>query len=748
MNRKFFIFLLSFLLAHAPLAFAPQGHDLDSEAQDEGRQSPALLAKSDASNVEGESLQVPTANPDNPASEEICRLLSMPLHLRNILQFLTFEQLKACKGVSKEWYRAATYALSLKPRFRLQLPPLLTPPLPPCTGLSCETTVVAVPDPTTKDAATPKDVSKAAPLTDRDRVTLFLNNLYKGASRHAWATPRDRLSVTFNKSGALFLEKLKPAAIILTLPQNTPLPVPNFQHVRHLYLNDQHVPTTFFALFAQAPLETLDLSWVSLIKTGENDPSFYQAIFQLRHLTGLKDLNLAHLKAMDDWHLYGVIYQGTCQKLGLDADADLLPTHIKALTDNNPISYLGNLEKLNLDGAEFVDLHLNFLQKCAPRLRVLHMANSVLGHSHHAFLNTLPNLEELTPPDLDWFFGEAEATGHHISVQVGINIANHDDAAPFQIDPNLRVLNLDKSGLDNTYLKRLTALQTIENLNVRQCYIQGPMPDDDNADDLQTQGHILLGQFPLKVLNASLNPTLHRVPVFTQAHLLTELKLVRCGLRSFEGLNACINLRVFYAGANPVTPSEVWRHMTQLRQLRVLNVLYDEFIHQYDEETRATCMQVLSQNTHLTSLILMGHAIGAEGAAALEGLIRLEKLDLQFCGIGDAGFQKLPLSKMKELDVRNNGLTHESMRHLRQILDQLSRPCLRLLYLASNPLGNEGVACLAPMTYLKRLNLWNTNATAEGMQVLAPLVPHLDALVYEDHPQPQACKCWRRLCHT
>ena len=730
MNRKRVICLFLFLLAHVPWAFGGNAGSQDT-------QLPALCANGDASNIEDEILQAPTASPDNPASEEICRLLSMPLHLRNILQFLTFEQLKACKGVSKKWYGPATYALSLKPRFRLQLPPLLTPPLPPCTGLSCETTVVVVPDPTTKDAATPKDVSKAAPLTDRDRVTLFLEHLFKEASKRAWKTPCNRLSVTFNKGGTLFLEKLKPAAVILTLPQGIPLPVPNFQHVRHLYLNDQHVPTTFFALLAQAPLETLYLSKAKIIRADENDPSFYQAIFQLRHLTDLKDLNLAHLKAMDDWHLGEAIWQETCQQLDLEADAELLPTHIEKLTDNNPISHLENLEKLDLTNAR-LSVPTTCLNQCAFKLRVLHMAGNTLDHTHHAFLNTLPNLEELTPPALDWFFGEAEAKEHHRSVQLGEGIANHDSVAPFQIVPKLRVLNLDESGLDNTYLKRLTALQTIENLNVRQCYIQGPMPDDDNADDLQTQGHILLGQFPLKVLNASLNITLHRVPVFTQAPLLTELKLVRCGLRSFEGLNACINLRVFYAGTNPVTPSEAWCHMTDLKQLRVLNVLNNQGIHQYDEATRATCMQVLSQNTHLTSLILMGHGIGPEGAAALEGLIRLEKLDLRFCGIGDAGFQKLPLSKMKELDVRNNGLTHESMRHLRQILDQLSRPCLRRLTLASNPLGNEGVACLAPMTYLKRLNLWNTNATAEGMQVLAPLVPHLDALVCEDHPQPQA----------
>ena len=734
MNRRFFIFLLSFLLAHTPLAFAPQGHNLDNETGDEGRQSPVACADSDDSPSQTQALATVT-----PVTGETP--FHKPMLLREILQFVSIEQLQACKLVSKKWYRAATYALSRHPRLRFRLPPLLTPPLPPCTGLSCETTVVAVPDPTAEAAATPQDVSKATPLTKHGRVTLFLDNLCREAPRHAWATPCNSLPVTFNDSGLLVLEKLKPAAVMVSLSQGTRLPIPwpvkNFQHVRHLSLKNQQVPVSFLVLFSKAPLKTLDLSSVKIIRPSWEHRFAYHGIFQLRHLESLTDLNLAHLEDEYGEPLGEIIWQTTLQALGLDSDDALFPSHIKELTDRNPISYLGNLEKLDLTGAEFY-LHLNFLQKCAPRLRVLHMAGNTLDHKQHDFLNTFPNLEELTPPSLDWFFGEAEAQGHHISVQLGEGIANHDNAAPFQIEPNLRVLNLDQSGLDNTYLKRLTALQTIENLNVRQCHIQGPMPDDDNADDLQTQGHILLGQFPLKVLNASRNPTLHRVPVFTEPHLLTELALNRCGLRSFEGLNACVNLRVFDAGTNPVTPPEVWRHMTNLRQLRVLNVLYAQGIHQYDEATRATCMQVLSQNTHLTSLNLMGHGIGPEGAAALEGLSRLLKLDLQFCGIGDAGFQKLPLSKMKELDVPNNGLTAESMRHLRQILDQISRPCLRHLTLSSNPLDDEAVAYLAPMTYLERLDLLNTNATAEGMQVLAPLVPHLDALVCEGHPQPQA----------
>ena len=78
--------------------------------------------------------------------------------------------------------------------------------------------------------------------------------------------------------------------------------------------------------------------------------------------------------------------------------------------------------------------------------------------------------------------------------------------------------------------------------------------------------------------------------------------------------------------------------------------------------------------------------------------------------------------------MRNNGLTVESMRHLREALDQVSQPCLKHLSLSSNPLDNEAVALLAPMTYLERLDLENVDATAEGMQVLTPLVPHLDTL--------------------
>ncbi|MEH0002217.1 MAG: hypothetical protein V6Z78_01385 [Holosporaceae bacterium] len=739
MHHRFFIFCLSFLLAHTPLAFAPQDPNSRDERQDEDRQSPAPCANVDALNSDDTLRQSTACATKLPNSAALKTVLSSPI-FRDVLVLLTIDDLKDCRLVCKEWYHAATYALSLKPGLRLKLPPLGTPSLPACTGVSCETTVVAVPEPIADAASPTKDVSEATALNDPNRVKLFLNTLYRDASSHAWQTPSNSLQLTFNDRSLPVFETLRPAAVTVTLLPDTrlpkPLPVQSFQHVHHLSLQNQQVPPTFFVLLAKAPLKTLDLSWVRIIRPSWESRFIYDGISQLRHLKNLTDLNLAHLKDEHDQPLGEIIWHATCEQAGLSSDADLVPTHLQELTNKNPISHLANLEKLDLSGAEFF-LHLTFLKQCAPKLKVLHMKGNTLDHRHHAFLNTLPNLKELTPPALDWFFGEAKARGHNLSVALGQDIANHDNAAPFQIEPNLCVLNLSKSGIDNTYLKRLTALATIENLNVRKCYLQGRMPDDDNEDDLQTQGHVLLGQFPLKVLNASHNTTLCRVPAFTQAHLLTKLNLTRCGLRSFEGLNACVNLRILYAGANPVSVSETWCHMTQLRQLRVLNVLNDMGIHHYDAETRATFTQVLSQNTHLTSLNLMQHSIGPEGATALEHLHRLETLYLSHCGISDVGFSKLPLLNIENLDMRNNVLTASSVRHLWQVLDQISQPRLRGLSLESNLLGDDAIQYLARMTYLETLAIENIETTAEGMQKLAPLVPHLKSLICEDHLLPQ-----------
>ncbi|MGB0919121.1 MAG: F-box protein [Holosporaceae bacterium] len=113
------------------MAFAPQGHDLDNETQDEGRQSPAPRANGDDNPSQTQALATVT-----PVTGETP--FDKPMILREILQFLSIEQLKTCKLVSKKWYRAAKHALSLKPGFRFKLPPPLPPintsPLPTMTG--------------------------------------------------------------------------------------------------------------------------------------------------------------------------------------------------------------------------------------------------------------------------------------------------------------------------------------------------------------------------------------------------------------------------------------------------------------------------------------------------------------------------------------------------------------------------------------------------------------------------------------
>ena len=88
--------------------------------------------------------------------------------------------------------------------------------------------------------------------------------------------------------------------------------------------------------------------------------------------------------------------------------------------------------------------------------------------------------------------------------------------------------------------------------------------------------------------------------------------------------------------------------------------------------------------------------------------------------------------------MRNNVLTANSVCHLWQALDQISQPRLRVLSLENNLLGDDAIQYLAPMTYLDTLAIDNIAATAEGMQQLAPLVPHLNDLSCEEHLLPQA----------
>ena len=485
MNRRFFIFLLSFLLAHAPLAFAPQGHDLDSEAQDEGRLSPALLANDDASTVEDKILQAPTASPDNPASEEICRLLAMPVHLRNILQFLTFEQLKACKWVSKEWYRAATYVLSLKSGFRLKLtaldtaplPPINTPPLPPCTGLSCETTVVAVPDPTAEAADTPQatpedtheDTSEVAPPADRDRVSIFLENLCRGASQRAWETPRNPLKLCFDDNTPLVFEALKPASVLIHLPVWKVWSVPNFQHVRHVFCRREHVTDNLLAALQKAKLETLDLTDSTvkvhcILPAFEHPESLKRLIlarsnmagFHIRPLVNLTHLNINRCKLtlQDTWsQLTGLTqlrvllfdqrpHRRYDRRLTCVYDDRTRIDCVRVLTQNT------NLTELNLNGHVLGPAVADALEN--KNLRILQLHGCGLGDAGFQKLALL-NLEKLVVSRNGL---TEDSVTHLCSTLRQVN------------EPHLRHLDLGDNALGDDVMLDLAAMTYLDKLYV------------------------------------------------------------------------------------------------------------------------------------------------------------------------------------------------------------------------------------------------------------------------------------------
>ena len=121
MNRRFCTYLLAFLLVHTPLAFAPQDPDSRDARQDEGR-SPTPCANVDALNSD-DTLRQSTACATKLQNSAVLKtVLNSPI-FRDALVLLTINDLKVCRLVCKEWYRAATYALSLKPGLRICLPP-------------------------------------------------------------------------------------------------------------------------------------------------------------------------------------------------------------------------------------------------------------------------------------------------------------------------------------------------------------------------------------------------------------------------------------------------------------------------------------------------------------------------------------------------------------------------------------------------------------------------------------------------
>lgn len=609
----------------------------------------------------------------------------------------------------------------------------------------------------------------------------------RGAERQ---TSQQRVKLIFDHEAPLFLAQHNPQALELTLPKKVSVPASHLQNVRHLYLKDQKIPKAFLVALTRIPLETLDLArgflnspdGAALLPLGKlisltsltlsfhpvpttffdeliklplttlnlsmarvvcptrnlGEPAarrpypfenpqetraLFDAIFQLRKLTSLTSLNLGGL-SVNSIDSIGNLIRRQCNLTEAEA---LLPQHREALIKNNPISYLENLESLDLTRAGVFWL-TDCLDKCAPKLRVLRLKGNRLDHHQHAFLDRLVNLQELETDSLDWLFGTKTAAE-----------LSHDDVAPLRIPPTLNVLNLGGSKANNTHLERLAALEMMTELGLGACKIASNPPGDEDMSHLENRGHLLLGQFPLKVLDVRSNPSLQRIPVFMHPLHLTKANFDRCGLQSLDGIGRCVNLTELNLNENPCTPCETWRFMLPLKQLRVLNLSFRQDVRvrrdfslrqvrEYDAQTRADCTKVLAQNTHLTTLNLNYHAIGPEAATALTDLHCLEELILTSCGIGDDGFKKLPLLNMRFLVVQDNALTAESARHLRRTFEQNPSLHLKVLLLSHNPLGDGAMEPLASVTCVDNLGLHSVGATDAGMEKLVPLKPHLDFL--------------------
>ena len=194
------------------------------------------------------------------------------------------------------------------------------------------------------------------------------------------------------------------------------------------------------------------------------------------------------------------------------------------------------------------------------------------------------------------------------------------------------------------------------------------------------------------------------LPAFEHPESLTRLILERSDMTGFN-IRPLVNLTHLNINRCNLTPQDAWSQLTGLTQLRVL--LFDQRRHRrydhrryclYDDRTHADCMQVLTQNTHLTELNLNGHVLGPAVGNALENK-NLRILELHACGLGDAGFQKLAFLNLEKLVVSRNELTENSVTHLCSTLQQVNEPHLRHLDLGGNALGDDVMLELAAMTY-------------------------------------------------
>ena len=171
----------------------------------------------------------------------------------------------------------------------------------------------------------------------------------------------------------------------------------------------------------------------------------------------------------------------------------------------------------------------------------------------------------------------------------------------------------------------------------------------------------------------------------------------------FTGLRA---LR--FSGKNGKTSidDEGLKNLAACKQLKVL-ALDDLWI-------GTEALKSLADLKELEELYLAGTVVDDESANVISRFPKLKKLRLARTQIGDASLETLSsCSTLEELDLSENSLiTNSGMAHLAKLTN------LRKLNLWRVQISDDGVLLLAPLTKLDWLNLDNTKLSDPGLSTL------------------------------
>ncbi len=133
-------------------------------------------------------------------------------------------------------------------------------------------------------------------------------------------------------------------------------------------------------------------------------------------------------------------------------------------------------------------------------------------------------------------------------------------------------------------------------------------------------------------------------------------------------------------------------------------------------------LSALSGLTELEELYVAGTVVDDDSCKLIAGFKKLKKLRLARNQVSDAGLEALSVcSKLEELDLSEDALlTDAGMAHIAKLT------ALKKLNLWRVQISDEGALKLAPLTQLEWLNLDNTKLTDDGL----PLLKYMTALTF------------------